>query len=129
RICSSARAISKRCGSCAAPWSTWIPSKPPSRCSGGCGARVPTLSSCARSMRTPPRGREPGPARRRDRRVERRPDGQVRLQRLDGKKAGMTEFEGVSALLDEYARVEAELADPEVHSDAAKSRALGRRYA
>ena len=38
-------------------------------------------------------------------------------------------FEAVQGLLDEHARLEEELADPAVHADAARSRALGRRYA
>ncbi len=41
----------------------------------------------------------------------------------------MSEFDGVQSLLEEYRRIEADLADPEVHADAARSRALGRRYA
>ncbi|OIQ77596.1 peptide chain release factor 1 [mine drainage metagenome] len=39
------------------------------------------------------------------------------------------EFGAALALLDEYARIETELASPEVHGDPAKSRQLGRRYA
>jgi peptide chain release factor 1 len=38
-------------------------------------------------------------------------------------------FEAVQSLLDEHARLEAELADPAVHGDPVRSRALGRRYA
>jgi peptide chain release factor 1 len=38
-------------------------------------------------------------------------------------------FEAVQGLLDEHARLEAELADPAVHADPVRSRALGRRYA
>ncbi|MFR9800701.1 peptide chain release factor 1 [Pseudonocardia sp. RS010] len=36
---------------------------------------------------------------------------------------------GVDALIDEYAELEARLADPAVHADAATARKLGRRYA
>ena len=39
------------------------------------------------------------------------------------------EFGAALALIDEYARIERELASPEIHSDPAKSRQLGRRYA
>jgi len=38
-------------------------------------------------------------------------------------------FDNVQSLLDEYAELERELADPAVHTDAAKARNLGRRYA
>ena len=41
----------------------------------------------------------------------------------------MTEFPAVEALLAEHAEIEAALADPAVHADAARARALGRRYA
>ena len=41
----------------------------------------------------------------------------------------MSEFDGVETLLSEYARIENDLADPQVHADAARSRSLGRRYA
>ena len=39
------------------------------------------------------------------------------------------EFGAALALIDEYARIESELASPEIHSDPVKSRQLGRRYA
>ncbi len=39
------------------------------------------------------------------------------------------EFEGAFPLLDEYAEIERQLADPSVHADQAKARSLGRRYA
>ena len=38
-------------------------------------------------------------------------------------------FESCAVLLDEYAQVELELADPAVHGDQSKARRLGRRYA
>ena len=38
-------------------------------------------------------------------------------------------FESCAALVEEYAQVERELADPAVHGDQAKARRLGRRYA
>src|SRR5690625_1144983 len=41
----------------------------------------------------------------------------------------MSEFDGVETLLEEYRRLESDLADPQVHADAARSRTLGRRYA
>ena len=41
----------------------------------------------------------------------------------------MSEFDGVETLLSEYERIEHDLADPQVHADAARSRTLGRRYA
>jgi len=41
----------------------------------------------------------------------------------------VTEFPSVEALLAEHAEIEAALADPAVHADAARARALGRRYA
>lgn len=39
------------------------------------------------------------------------------------------EFGAALALIDEYARIESELASPDIHSDPVKSRQLGRRYA
>jgi len=39
------------------------------------------------------------------------------------------EFQGVIPLLDEYAEIERQLADPSVHADQGKARSLGRRYA
>src|SRR4051794_2443793 len=42
---------------------------------------------------------------------------------------GAVMFEAVESLLDEHADLERQLADPSVHSDQAKSRTLGRRYA
>ncbi len=39
------------------------------------------------------------------------------------------DFGAALVLLDEYAQIEHELASPEIHSDAGKSRQLGRRYA
>ena len=39
------------------------------------------------------------------------------------------EFQGAQPLLDEYAEIEQQLADPSVHADQAKARTLGRRYA
>lgn len=39
------------------------------------------------------------------------------------------EFGAALALIDEYGRIERELASPEIHSDPGKSRQLGRRYA
>src|SRR5690625_3791393 len=41
----------------------------------------------------------------------------------------MSEFDGVETLLEEYRQLESDLADPQVHADAARSRTLGRRYA
>ncbi|WP_250448325.1 PCRF domain-containing protein, partial [Actinotalea sp. C106] len=38
-------------------------------------------------------------------------------------------FDAVAPLLGEHAEIEAALADPEVHADAARARRLGRRYA
>src|SRR5690625_2627396 len=39
------------------------------------------------------------------------------------------EFQGVFPLLEEYADIEQQLADPEVHADQVRARTLGRRYA
>src|SRR5918998_542926 len=41
----------------------------------------------------------------------------------------VTGMPGVTALLEEHAGLEARLADPDVHADAALARSLGRRYA
>src|SRR5690625_2713067 len=41
----------------------------------------------------------------------------------------MSEFDGVETLLEEYRQLEADLADPQVHAEAGRSRTLGRRYA
>jgi peptide chain release factor 1 len=43
--------------------------------------------------------------------------------------ASVTAMPGVTALLEEHAGLEARLADPDVHADAALARSLGRRYA
>lgn len=40
-----------------------------------------------------------------------------------------SEFAALSALLDEYAQVEAQMSDPSLHSDPAKARSVGRRFA
>ena len=38
-------------------------------------------------------------------------------------------FAAVQPLLDDYANIERQLADPDVHADAGRARTLGRRYA
>jgi len=38
-------------------------------------------------------------------------------------------FDQVAALVDEYAELERELADPAIHTDGSRARVLGRRYA
>jgi peptide chain release factor 1 len=51
------------------------------------------------------------------------------VQQTGSTTQGMTRSPGVTALLEEHAGLEARLADPDVHADAALARSLGRRYA
>ena len=54
----------------------------------------------------------------------------VRAATLEGRPTRMSEaFAAAEPLLAEHAQIEAQLADPAVHADAANARKLGRRYA
>jgi peptide chain release factor 1 len=79
------------------------------------------------------KARATGPGRSTGQRASRAVDAAAKRQGTlpprSGQKAGTTMFESVEGLVAEYADLEAQLADPAVHTDQSRSRKLGRRYA